>query len=414
MDENALTEAAAALRSSLQAEPLQGSKALIGFAHEHAVTAGLRHNALILKLSYIRADQQSQRDALLAEMLALVDEIIEDHRVYADSEKAQRFREARERIQLHYSSVEPPQEVVFGCTGLGKTYKKSGFTLDDVNMTLRRGEITGVVGENANGKTTLFRMVAGELKHDEGHLSFPTLSHNGEGIDWAAVREEIAYVPQELPKWYGSLLQNIQYAASLHGIRGTENREEVDFIIERMGLQEHLGKSWNQLSGGFKLRFSLARALVWKPKLLLLDEPLGNLDFKAQLVVLRDLQDLAGSLRYPMAVLISSQHLHEVEAVADDILFLHQGEVVYNGSIDDLGTARKYNTFELGVEASEKTLIEALADFSYKQLYHSGLSFVLTTPLQVKGNDLVQKLVEEGIQIEYFRDISGSIKQLFN
>ena len=414
MDEVGLAAAATAVKSALASDPLQGSKKLVEFANEHAVTAELRHNALILRLTCTRADTDQQKRALAEEMSGLLDRIIEDGRANGDSDAVRRKLEARVRLQEHYRSVELRDEVVFACTDLRKTYKKSGFTLHDVSLTLRRGEITGVVGQNANGKTTLLRVIAGELQQDGGQLSFPSMGTNGRGIDWAAVREEMAYVPQELPRWYGSLLQNIQYEAALHGIRGEENREEVDFIIERMGLQEHLGKSWGQLSGGFKLRFSLARALVWKPKILLLDEPLGNLDFKAQLVVLKDLRDLASSLRHPMAVLISSQHLHEIEAVATNILFLRQGEVVYNGSIDALGDARRHNTYELEGHATERQLRVALADVPYAQLYHSGLSWVLTTPLEVSGNALLRCLTDAGIEVRYFRDISGSIKQLFN
>jgi ABC-type multidrug transport system ATPase subunit len=402
------------LKSALRAQTARASKALIAFAEEHAVTPDLGHEAIVLKQSFSRAEDDAHQGRVIEEMVDLVDRVVADHRARGDGEDARQRREARLRLASLYRAREPEREVVFSCSNLGKIYRKSGFELGGVDLTLRRGRITGVVGQNANGKTTLFRLVAGELEPDEGTLCFPTIGGDGGDIDWAAVRESMAYVPQELPKWYGSLVQNIQYEAALHGLRGYDNREQVDFIIERMGLEEHLAKPWKQLSGGFKLRFALARALVWRPKLLLLDEPLANLDFKAQLIVLKDLRDLANSLRYPMAVLVSSQHLHEIEAVSDDILFLRKGEVVYNGPTRELGEARQHNTFELGCPLTEKELRQVLADFPVEHLYYSGLSFVVTTPRSVPGNDLVRALDAKGVEIAYFRDISGSIKQLFD
>jgi ABC-2 type transport system ATP-binding protein len=222
----------------------------------------------------------------------------------------------------------------------------------------------------------------------------------------------MAYVPQELPKWYGPLSENLAYEAALRGIRGDANERAVQFVIERLELAEHLGKRWNELSGGFKLRFALARALVWKPKLLLLDEPLANLDFKAQQLVLRDVRELAESYRYPMAVLISSQHLHEIEAVSDDILFLRDGTVVFSGPIDQLGEARDRNTFELGTPMAEGDLRARLEPIAVR-MSHTGVSWLINTRLAVTGADLLEALLREGVQVDYFRDISRSIKQLF-
>jgi len=175
-----------------------------------------------------------------------------------------------------------------------------------------------------------------------------------------------------------------------------------------------LEKRWKELSGGFKLRFALACALVWKPKLLIIDEPLANLDFKAQQVVLRDLRNLAESLRYPMSVLISSQHLHEVEAVSDQIVFLDKGKVEFNGPKEQLGEERRCNTFETLVSCKEEELREHLRPLAPQRIQHSGVSYVVTLPLAVDGSRLLRHLLECGVEVEYFRDISRSIKQLFH
>jgi ABC-2 type transport system ATP-binding protein len=413
VDARLLDEARAA-RALIASHPARGAPAVSDLAERFAVDPTLRQTAIVLRASMARVASPEHATRLAAELVELVDAIVRDHEAQGTSEAAVAARTARERLAERLLQTTGGNEVVAEARGLGKAYRRSGFSLRSVDLSLRRGEITAVVGENANGKTTLFRIIAGELRHDAGTLAFPFLDPgSGADVDWVVVKQQIAYVQQELPRWYGSLSDNLAYEAALRGIRGAANRRAVDFVVERLDLGEHLGKRWSQLSGGFKLRFALARALVWKPKLLLLDEPLANLDFKAQQVILRDIRDHAASFRYPMAVLISSQHLHEIEAVADNILFLRQGAVVYSGSIDQLGDARGENTFELGADLSESALRERLAVIDGVRLSHTGVSWLVKTPLGVSAAELLEVLLRQGVEIEYFRDISRSVKQLF-
>ena len=86
---------------------------------------------------------------------------------------------------------------------------KGGFALGPIDVEIKRGQITGVVGENGNGKTTFFRVVVGELAQDEGSLAYPFLGQADPNINWHNVKSNIAYVPQELPRWYGSLRENL-------------------------------------------------------------------------------------------------------------------------------------------------------------------------------------------------------------
>ena len=323
------------LKAGLQNQPNENRKFFLEFANTYAITKKLQHSALILSLNYNTEIEEQKKKALRNEMIALVDEIVIDHQSNINSPAYLEAKAAREQLEAHYLKQELPNQVVFSCEKITRRFPKSNFKLGEVDLNLRLGEITGLVGENGNGKTTLFRIVVGELKHDTGSLSFPYLEAEQNGrIDWIKAKQHIAYVPQELPKWYGSLSNNIKYEAALRGIKGKENEEEVNFIIQRLGLEEHLGKTWGELSGGFKLRFALARALVWKPKLLVIDEPLANLDIKTQLIILKDLVDLSRSFRYPMSIIISSQHLHEIESVSDKILFLKDGQVIYYGDTE--------------------------------------------------------------------------------
>ena len=88
--------------------------------------------------------------------------------------------------------------------------------------------------------------------------------------------------------------------------------------------------------------------------------------------------------------------------------------MTYNGPITELGEARQYNTFELDCPLDLHVLRERLQGFPYQRLYHNGLSYVITTPLHIGYRELLQRLLAAEVEIEYFRDISRSIKQLFS
>jgi ABC-2 type transport system ATP-binding protein len=408
-----LQSASADLKNVIGADTADGGAELVSFANAYAVTPKLKHRAIILRLNLGQATDDSQRGPIEQEMLALVDDIVEDHEAKSDSSEIKAQTEARQRARAYYLKTPPPNDSAVIARGLAKGYPGTEFRLAGVDLDLHLGEITGVVGQNAHGKTTLLRMIAGELRPDAGSLEYPLQDQHGANIDWVRVKADIAYLPQELPPWSGSLEDGLRYNAALHGILGKNNDREVDYIVERLGLAEHLDKRWEQLSGGYKLRFSLAGVLVWKPRLLIMDEPLANLDVRAQTNLLQDIRDLAASYRHPMAVLMSSQHLHEVEAVSERIVFLREGKVIFSGPMSDVGADRHYNAYELGSSLSLADLSERLSSSPVTDLHFNGVTFVLKTSLETDYRELLQTLLELGVDVEYFRDISRSTKQLF-
>ncbi len=405
------------IKEQIRQDTLAASRVLIDFAKKYARNKQLHREALLLKLDYANSDEESEQEHIITEMLVLVNNVVKDYLNNPKSDAIEtRKYEARKRSQIDATieAIRPQAELIFEGMQMGRHFVRSNFRLQGVDLKLRAGEITGVVGENGNGKTTLFRIIVGDLQASEGQIRYPGLGEpEWNHIRWTEVKNQIAYIPQELPKWYGSLRNNIHLAATLHGIEGRANEEAVNYILHRLSLVAHADKKWSELSGGYKLRFALARALVWKPKILVIDEPLANLDVNAQSVVLNDLRYLASSWRHPIAILISSQHLHELESVANNILFLREGKVIYNGRIKEFGRERVENSFELECALNLKELERRLQGLDYNTIDYDGLRFVIHTPLQIKQKDLLQKLLENKVEISYFRNISQSTKKLF-
>jgi ABC-2 type transport system ATP-binding protein len=134
---------------------------------------------------------------------------------------------------------------------------------------LYQGEILGLVGENGNGKTTLLRLLCGELFSTAGELNYHFLHE-----DLYDLRTQLVYIPQRTQSWYGSVFTNLEFAASSYGYKPEENALVVNLIMARLGLRKFRDYGWKDLSSGFKMRLELAHMLLRKPKILLIDEPL--------------------------------------------------------------------------------------------------------------------------------------------
>jgi ABC-2 type transport system ATP-binding protein len=298
---------------------------------------------------------------------------------------------------------------------LGKSYKtkqKKPFKLEPLDIDLKLGSVTSVVGENGNGKTTLLSMLAGQLASTSGSITFG-YPQVGAINDWYSHKQHIGYISQRLNRWFGTLIDNLRFTAASAGIVGEENERRVEFIIQRLGLHKFRDLTWTQISGGYRLRFELARVLIRRPQVLVLDEPLANLDINAQQLFLQDLKFMSASLRHPFAIIISSQQLHEIEHISDDILFLKKGEAIYNGSREEFGNARTNNSIELSGDFGREALKEALASYSNITIEDYGTVFIISLPIGHEPTQLLAELLAQKIPVKYYRDISNSTRKLF-
>lgn len=288
---------------------------------------------------------------------------------------------------------------------------RSPFYLQPVDVVLRYGEITGIVGENGNGKTTLLRILAGELSTDTGSISYPAL--HADATNWYKVKNQFVFIPQRIPKWYGTLLDNLRFFASIHGIKNVDNNKQIEYILFRLGLDKFRDLKWSEISSGYRLRFELAKALMWRPRLILLDEPLANLDINAQQLFLQDLKFFVRSGRFPLSVILSSQQLHEVESVSDNIVFIKQGKTIYSGQQKDFASDRSSNTFEISGNFKRDDLLLLFADTDMK-IEDSGTTMVVTVPVSITSEQFLRELLNKKFSIGYFRDISTSTRKLFH
>lgn len=295
-------------------------------------------------------------------------------------------------------------------TGISKTYAQGRFKLSTMDVHLHSGSIIGLVGENGNGKTTLLRVLNGELQHDTGSIQYHFAPAGGDGYD---IKSRIAFIPQRPQTWHGLLMDNLQYASSFAGYKDKENYLWTEMIIARMGLRPFRTYSWSRISSGYKMRFELARTLIRRPEVLLLDEPLANLDMLAQQIILEDLKFLAQSHTMPLSIILSSQQLYEVEKVSDQVIFLQKGVARYQENQTETAAASGL-TIELETTASREVLQAALQSLTLSKTSFNGGVYLLYFDAAVSFPQVMAALGNANLPVKYLRDITTSSRRFFD
>jgi ABC-2 type transport system ATP-binding protein len=237
---------------------------------------------------------------------------------------------------------------------------------------MNKGQVYGLVGENGNGKTTLLRILAKEISFNEGDLNY---SFNEDPENEYDLRTKLVYIPQRTAKWYGSLKDNLKFVLSNYGVKPEENETRTLMMIARLGLWNYKHLKWSELSSGYKMRFELARTLLRKPEILLLDEPLANLDVLAQQVILEDLKSIANSVNNPIALILSSQQLYEVEKISDKVIFLKNGQ--YKDNSELVNEENDGLIIEIDTTNSREDLLKAFEGFPLEKLNFNGECMLL-------------------------------------
>lgn len=300
------------------------------------------------------------------------------------------------------------KDAVLRARNIVKSYGSRHFSLGPVSIEIRKGQVYGLVGENGNGKTTLLRILAKEISHDEGELSYSFNENPENDYD---LRTKLVYIPQRTEKWYGSLKDNLKFVLANYGIPPEENETRALMMIARLGLWNYKHLKWNELSSGYKMRFELARTLLRKPEILLLDEPLANLDVLAQQVILEDLKSIANSVNNPIALILSSQQLYEVEKISDKVIFLKNGQYKDNSELSN--SENDGLILEIDTADSREELLKVFGNLNLEKLNFNGGIYVAHFSSDTAFHEVMSVLGNAKTNIVYIRNISFSTRRFF-
>lgn len=205
--------------------------------------------------------------------------------------------------------------------------------LDGVTLQLEPRTICVVVGPNGAGKTTLFRALAGLLTVDAGTVRVAGLDPDGDG---RRVRGLIGWMPTEKRSlfWRQTARENLAFHGRLHGMPERELDRRIDELLEAVGLPGKAESTPQGFSDGMRARLLLARALLHRPRLLILDEPTGPIDPVAAYELLELVRDLVD--RLDVGCLISSHRLEEIAALQGRVHLLDRGRSVFDGDLREV------------------------------------------------------------------------------
>jgi sodium transport system ATP-binding protein len=211
--------------------------------------------------------------------------------------------------------------------------KKSSVTaLKHVTLSVKEGQVVGLLGENGAGKTTLLRTIATLLEPTEGSVSVCGFSTTSGGDE---IKKRIGVLFGGETGLYERLTarENLEYFAVLYGLSRHETKVRIDELARMFGMRDYLDRKVGGFSKGMRQKVAIARTLLHDPEIILFDEPTTGLDITSSNVF----RQLVHQLKHKGKTIIFSSHImEEVSMLCDSVAMMHMGELIYHGNIEDL------------------------------------------------------------------------------
>ena len=261
----------------------------------------------------------------------------------------------------------------------------SRVAVDQLNLTLRKGERFGLVGPNGAGKTTTISMLVGVLAPDAGEILFEGQPLRSESDP---VKCRLGYVPQELALFEElTAQQHLELFGALYGLDKQALSDRANDCLTLAGLSDRARQRVKTFSGGMKRRLNLAIALVHEPEILVLDEPSVGVDPQSRNAIFEALEHLAEA---GMTLLYTTHYMEEVERLCERIAIMDEGRIVAEGSLAELN--------ELLPLTPKRTITLDADEATLRTLAASGLTWqetVATSPLETVFLHLTGKTLRD-------------------
>ena len=289
--------------------------------------------------------------------------------------------------------------------------------VDNINLTVERGEVVGFLGPNGAGKSTTMKMLTGFLEPDGGEIFI-------EGIDLKTkpleAKKSIGYLPEGAPSY--SDMEVSEFLSFVGKMRGLNNNGSLNTRLSDMAEQINLKEVWHKpietLSKGFKRRVGIAQALIHDPDILILDEPTDGLDPNQKY----EMRDLIKKISTNKAIVISTHILEEVEAVCSRTVIIANGQLLANETPDNLGKQfNKKNMFSLKVanKLNNTQIKDIKSSLDYKKVTVKNLNITDTLILiedekeNINLNKIMTQLKEYKLDINEANFIKPSLDDIF-
>lgn len=289
--------------------------------------------------------------------------------------------------------------------GLRKTYDNGVEALKNIDLKVKSGDFFALLGANGAGKSTTIGLITTLLKKSSG-----TIKVYGYDLEKEPQKAKacLGLVPQEFTlNIFENCEQILLNQAGYYGISRQKAKHDAHSLLKQLGLWEKRRDMVRHLSGGMKRRLMIARALIHRPKLLILDEPTAGVDIEIRRTMWHFLKK---TNQQGTTIILTTHYLEEAEQLCQNIAIIHQGHIIRNTSIKNLLSSLHHQTFVVDtVDAID--ILPELSPFSTVKL--DTHSFEIRVDKQWTLNDVFAVLTKHKIRIASMRNKTNRLEELF-
>lgn len=284
-----------------------------------------------------------------------------------------------------------------------KKYFASQKAVDDISLTVEKGQIFGLLGPNGAGKTTLIRMITGIFYPDEGQIIF-----DGKKFDPVNDVGQIGYMPEERGLYKKMKIgEQTMYLAQLKGLSRSDAQARIKEWFVKFEMESWWNKKVEDLSKGMSQKLQFVTTILHQPKLVILDEPFSGLDPVNSNLIKDEIFKLAQN---GSTIIFSTHRMEQVEEICNHIVLVNKGKKILDGTVAQVKQEFKENLFRIG----STDIIPTLNGNAPFDILNSGKADAIVRIHEGKTpNDVLQYLITQGIAIHSFQEILPSLNDIF-
>ncbi|EMN7727719.1 ABC transporter ATP-binding protein [Bacillus cereus] len=282
---------------------------------------------------------------------------------------------------------------------------KGKIAVNNFSMELQAGECVGLIGPNGAGKSTLIKVISDIIHPTAGEVLL-------NGIKISKMKSEIGYLPQ-YPNFFHWMTarETLTFMGQLSGVKKEELSKSIPKMLEKVGLKEEENAKVSTFSGGMKQRLGIAQALLHKPSLIVMDEPVSALDPIGR----REVLNLIKEIKKDTTILLSTHILSDAEEICERFVIIKDGTKIEDTTITELLHRNSENKLMIEITAKDQKWIEIVKKLPYvKDVEVVGLKIkVKVESIEINKNMLLQNALEQKVNIVKFEMSNDTLEEIF-
>ena len=289
-------------------------------------------------------------------------------------------------------------------------YYGERLAVDNISFNIGKGEIVGLLGPNASGKTTTMRILTGYLMPTRGDAYIAECNMATDSLEG---RKHIGYMPESIPLYTDMKVRDyLDFFGRLRGIEPDRIKKRINDVVDLCHLEEYIDVILGKLSRGFRQRVGLAQAIIHNPDVLILDEPTIGIDP----IQVAQTRNLIKELGKEHTVLISTHILPEVSIICERVIIIHRGRIVAEDNIENLSAVlRGSRRIKVEVKGPADKIADALRRVpGVKRVAREGSYYIIESPSEVDPRArITESMVKNGWQLLSAESVEMTLEEIF-